>query len=319
MTIDKLPLARGGNFCGPAGAIGRSKAGTTLACRIDRTGHRNRWQLPVPDAAAVKPLPAAPVPLARPVPLVDGEQMLPLAAPAPPAVPPPAVTGPAPSPLVIETWQIGRNAAQHAVPLRWTYDTRQVDPDCAHLVDDPAGASKAISDYVYNKCFASGDAPERAMTPTINAALRGHTTMTAEHQHTVHMLDDLFSRSVLAEPITVWRGVSDGRHILPADWTSRDLTGVTWSDPAYTSTSGDEDYVDEYGGGYQNQHAPLRSFAMRITVPAGSSAITIWDVEDGDDEGEVLLPRGCRFRVTADRGTVGENGTRWLDVEVTQP
>lgn len=313
------PLARGGSFCSPPGAVGRSKAGTSLVCRLDRTGHRNRWQLPVPEVDAVKPLPTAPVPLARPVPLVDGEQELPL----PMATPTPGPDAePAAEPDLLQKLlelspHPGRNPAQHVPPIRWTYTTGAVDPDCAHLVPDLDAANAAIRAYTGDKNNSNDST--HLMTPNVNAALRGSLPMTPGRAATIATLDGLFPLSRIPEPITVYRGYLDGRHILPPGWRDTDLTGLTWSDPGFTSTSGDLNYTQDYVSSDDTDCG----FAVRINLPADSPALTIWDDDNGDgwsdDEGEVLLPRGLTFRVIEDRGSGHEYGIRWLDVEVTQP
>jgi hypothetical protein len=221
--------------------------------------------------------------------------------------------------------ELSPHEIQDLVPVRWNYGSRAVDPDSAGLVDADA-VSAAIDDYVYEKPGSDRrlhgkdlpfdpalDDPSVMAQPYVNAALRGTVPMTPQREHTIEILDQALDASRIPEPVTVLRGYANGTYILPEDWQTRDLTGLTWTDPAYTSTTADPEGAETYAGAVED-----RGFAVRLHLPAGTSALTIRDEPGGlDDEGEVVLPRGLHFRVTRDRGVQGDYGIRWLDVEAT--
>ncbi|MBO3752506.1 hypothetical protein J5X84_41165 [Streptosporangiaceae bacterium NEAU-GS5] len=194
--------------------------------------------------------------------------------------------------------------------IKWNYERGTID-DLPGL--DPgahAAISAALHDYVWNKAGNLDTA--RLAEPHVNAALRGSAEVTPQHAATIELLDQALVLSRINRPITVYRGFGDGRFALPDDWQTRDLTGLTWTDRAYISTSVDRDAAEVYTGG-----EAVRGFAARIHLPAGTPAIAIRDQPGGlDEEGEIMLPRGLGFRVTRDFGRQGEYGIRWLDLEI---
>lgn len=141
----------------------------------------------------------------------------------------------------------------------------------------------------------------------VNPWLRGGADSTRpDLAAEVRDIDAAMARSRLAHDVVVHRGIVDpavvfGRH------ASSNLTGATWDEFAFVSTSTAE--------------GPARNFAlfaadgeaavMRILVPKGTGAI---ELSNGDYESELLLQRGLLMRVVADSGP----GTRprLLDVEV---
>lgn len=116
---------------------------------------------------------------------------------------------------------------------------------------------------------------------------------------TVEQMDSLMASSPLKEDMVLYRHVADsektfGQHI---DSTVADVTGLSWRDHAYTSTS-----VDPRGG---------KLMEMRILVPKGTPGLS-HSLLDPD---EVLLGRGLTFTVVKDHGPTV---TRHLDVVVSQ-
>jgi len=139
--------------------------------------------------------------------------------------------------------------------------------------------------------------------------------LTPARAATVTTLDQTFDVSRVGQPVTVWRGFADGRTLLPADWQTRDLAGLSWTDPAYTSTTADPGCAEAYAG-----TAADRGFIARIRLSAGTPAVAVYDEPGGmDDEGEIVLPRGYTYRVTRDCGAQGAYAVRLLDLEALPP
>lgn len=122
----------------------------------------------------------------------------------------------------------------------------------------------------------------------------------------VDSLDAGMSESRLKSDVVSYRGLKgDPRNVFGDAWSDDDdLTGLTWSDDAYSSTS-------------TNEEVSLESFTspggvfMKILVPHGSNAMSIdWSAS----ESEILLSRDSKFRVVRDNGM--QEGLRFLDVEV---
>ena len=197
--------------------------------------------------------------------------------------------------------------AHQVPPVKFSYDTNTLIDAPQHL-PDPAAATAALRAYTTDKPAGAG------ATPTVNLALRGQADLTPDQVATVTALDQALAASRTDQPITVYRGLTDGRFVLPADWQTRDLTGLTWTDPAFTSTTVNPDGAEAYVG-----DTDQRGVAIRLHLPTGTTAIGIGYDHGYNDEGEVLLPRGLTFRVTHDQGTQGDYGVRWLDVHADHP
>lgn len=145
-------------------------------------------------------------------------------------------------------------------------------------------------------------------------------------------VDQTMSVSPLPQPVTVYRGVKDGpvtfgdawygKYLDPNDsfekqdemwalWEAGerpDLTGVTWEEKAYSHTTVDGGRL----AGYARKIPGQEPVAMTITVPAGTGAVQMSEI---DHEAELMLERGLHYRVVADHG-VDDGGIRRLDVEV---
>ena len=118
----------------------------------------------------------------------------------------------------------------------------------------------------------------------------------------VELMDKAFASSHLTSDVVVHRG-SSGAEFGP-DSLSGDLTGKEWTDLAFVSTSPEP------------THTKRRKVMARITAPAGTPAVALRAPNRiNTPESEILLDRGLRYRVTADRGVDAE-GVRHIDVEV---
>ena len=135
-----------------------------------------------------------------------------------------------------------------------------------------------------------------------------------EHKITINdyirRLDETTAASRLEDDVVVTRGTATGRGIF-GDALSGDLTGWSWNEDAYVSTTADPKISESFGGS---------GLVMRITVPRGTGAVRLSNV-GGDAkksvaaEAELLLQRGLKMRVVRDNGRDAD-GTRRLDVEV---
>lgn len=155
-----------------------------------------------------------------------------------------------------------------------------------------AGQRAALRDY------------KSAFFTAINGQLR-RSDLSAGVARTVGRLDDAMATSPLRLNTQAWRGVAHPERLF-GEALSGDMTGFTWRELAYTSTS----TVERYGRDFALQGVGSTPVLMRILVPAHTGAVTV-----GLDQAEVLLQRGLKFRVAADRG-ISPDGYRLIDVEV---
>lgn len=116
-------------------------------------------------------------------------------------------------------------------------------------------------------------------------------------------IKEAMAQSPLQSAITVTRGTKT-HDWLPADVQAGDMTGFTFRDKGFVSTSARMDQAKSF--------TRTGGVSMTITVPAGVGAIGL---SDFTDEAEILLDAGLTFRVTGDRG-LDKDGIRYLDLEV---
>ena len=193
----------------------------------------------------------------------------------------------------------------------WSYDTRDIDGFDAATPAERDAIRTALNHWTTDKINVGDDT--RQAEPRVNTVLRGAAPREGVADQDITALDHAFTMSRTKTPITVYRGFTNGTHILPEDWQTTDLTGLEWSSDGFTPTSGGEDLADAYIGNAQD-----RGFGIRLNLPEGFPAIAIPDAIGGmDNEGEIVLPRGLKFRTVKDNGSQTSNGRRWLDVEVT--
>lgn len=203
-------------------------------------------------------------------------------------------------------------------PVRWSYGSETATGLEALPEAEQAAVNAALKDWVYDKepgKLGPNGVRENNAEPAVNTALRGNIPMTPRRARDIRLLDEALDQSRLPRGITVYRGFTNGTGILPEDWATRDLTGLSWGNKAFTSVTVDRDAAEAYVG-----NAEDRGFAIRLRLPEGSRAVSIQDEAAGlDNEGEVLIGRDLTFRVVADSGVQGDYGIRWLDVEVSEP
>ena len=93
-----------------------------------------------------------------------------------------------------------------------------------------------------------------------------------------------------------------------------DLTGLRWTEPAYSSTTADPQVAKKFGKGWptSNSTSEGEPVIMTIFVSKGTGAVQMAEMGHA---AEILLQRGLTYEVIADHG-VGPDGFRLLDVQV---
>lgn len=120
-------------------------------------------------------------------------------------------------------------------------------------------------------------------------------------------LDLVMAKSPLKSDIEVYRGVADPEKFLPGWKETGDNAGLEFTDHAYASTSVGTSVVRKFAG-YGT------GVRMNILVPKGTRAVGIQSAQPGlRNEKELLLDRGLRYRIVADRVV---DGVRTVDVDV---
>lgn len=219
--------------------------------------------------------------------------------PIPADVLPDAVAAPDPTPPVPTSAPktLRENDALLAPPrqVRWDPDTDRWTGGVTDL------EIAALDSYV-------GTGHKSINTNLRNAGGTGKITK-AVKQH-VDALDGLLAGSELQDDILVFRGIRNGRDIFGDDW-DQDLTGVTWDEHGFLSTTASSKIATKFAADQSIFGKPETAAVMHITVPKGTQALTMSDL---DDEAEILIARGQKLRIVKDHGLV--DGRRRLDVEV---
>ncbi|HEX6968903.1 MAG TPA: ADP-ribosyltransferase [Micromonosporaceae bacterium] len=130
----------------------------------------------------------------------------------------------------------------------------------------------------------------------------------------VRQMDEAMRSSPLSSDVTVYRGVGDGEVLFGGHFAG-DMTGLEWSDRAFTSTTASEASATSY-----SQHGLGRTgsgpVVMSIRAARGTGAVQLSQMDEDGRGSELLLDRGLAFRVTADHGVV--DGARRIDVEIVR-
>lgn len=150
----------------------------------------------------------------------------------------------------------------------------------------------------------------------INGQLRRDEVGTLVGRRVAH-IDQVMALSRTSAEIAAWRGISNAGRLF-GDRLGGNLTGFTWTERAYGSTTVDRRIAESFTYPGVDETPKV---LMRILVPRGTGAARISGMGSGLSGGpqaEVLLQRGLRMRVVADRG-MSPAGYRMLDVEVIAP
>lgn len=132
-----------------------------------------------------------------------------------------------------------------------------------------------------------------AVAARINRTLREERAVTPQ----ITSIDEAMAISQTVDPITtVYRGVHDVDLVFPGGAPPGSLSGRTWTDRAFFSTSEDERIGRVFAAGENG-------VLMEVRVPRGTHAVRVPGLED-----EILLDRNLTFRVTGERVDVGRPG-----------
>lgn len=112
----------------------------------------------------------------------------------------------------------------------------------------------------------------------------------ADQYATIQRLDTAIAKSTAPRDMTVFRGLNEDRMLglKPGD---------TFSDRGFVATSSRQDVGENFAQSAGEKHYGFENAGalVRIIVPKGSHALPV--VGQAGDEGEVLLPRGSKFKV----------------------
>ena len=151
---------------------------------------------------------------------------------------------------------------------------------------------------------------------SLNDALRQGRDLPPYLREMVEDLDTATEVSKLDNHAVVYRGIRDPRQVFGDAWNDEDVTGLTWTEAGYLSTSADQRMADWFAGVDEvtsEEERAGRAVVMTIVAPRGTGAIRLSEQDTG--QAELLLERGLTLRVVRDEG-VDSSGVRRLDVEV---
>lgn len=144
----------------------------------------------------------------------------------------------------------------------------------------------------------------------INPVLRTGDDVSDEVKTIVKHLDEMMKETRTERELTTYRGIMNPAALFGGAWKSDgDNTGLSWTDDAFVSTTGDMSMAETFSK-YSGK-APEPTI-MRIKLPTGQRALRM--ESDHYEQTELLLDRGLKFRITGD--SRDENGFRQLEVEV---
>jgi hypothetical protein len=160
----------------------------------------------------------------------------------------------------------------------------------------------------------------------INSFLRGGEKIEDREDErtakTVAVIDSAMAESVLPEPIRVYRGMFRSGSLF-GDRLENDLTGFSWKELSFGSTTTEESVTDAFRLADERQDPKYakQNVHMVIDVPAGIRAIQVSTSTEGSQangpQAEITLQRGLKWEVTKDHGYSPEKGYRLLEVRVS--
>lgn len=124
----------------------------------------------------------------------------------------------------------------------------------------------------------------------------------------VESIDSAMNESLLPNSVQSWRGMSRADQLF-GDRLSHDVTGFSWEEKAFSSTSTEEKIAKQFMNVGAN---PGGEVLMRVVIPAHSKALKISESHNGN-QAEILLQRNTRWKVVQDHG-INDRGIRRLDV-----
>jgi hypothetical protein len=136
----------------------------------------------------------------------------------------------------------------------------------------------------------------------------------------IHLIDGAMAESLLSEDIQVWRGMYRSRSLF-GDRLDNDMTGVSWDDHGFGSTTSKESVANDFAPRGAHLSPDRDSVKMTVVVPRGTGVLQTSTHTEGSSfngpQGELTLQRGMTWRVVKDNG-YDADGVRQLDVEVTR-
>jgi hypothetical protein len=151
----------------------------------------------------------------------------------------------------------------------------------------------------------------------INNLLRRDDLADPEYKsevQTIAQLDSAYAESVLPAPIQTWRGMYSSRRLF-GDRFDGDLTGFSWEEKGYSSTTTNEDIVNQF-----NLEGEAENVKIRVTVDAGVQALEVSTETrgsaDNGPQAEIALQRGLKWTIEKDNG-YDDTGRRLLEVRVS--
>jgi hypothetical protein len=132
----------------------------------------------------------------------------------------------------------------------------------------------------------------------------------------VMRIDSAMDESLLPSDIQAWRGMFAAKQLF-GDSLDGDLTGFTWEDQGYGSTTTNEEIVDRFNvTGTENPRFKGGNVKMKVMIPAGTKALATSTFEQGSKangpQAEITLQHGMRWTVVKDNGVI--DGVRNLEV-----
>lgn len=155
----------------------------------------------------------------------------------------------------------------------------------------------------------------------INGALRDDNRWDdpeyAKEVRDIGRIDSAMDGSLLPRDIQVWRGMFHSTTVF-GDRYDHDLTGFSWEDKAYGSTTADERIIDDFHvSDTESPRFKGQNVKMKVTVSAGTKALASSTFQKGAEgkqsQAEITLQRGVKWKVVKDNG-YDENGIRQLEV-----
>lgn len=188
-----------------------------------------------------------------------------------------------------------------------SYASGAGDRSISNMATTPEGITPSQMSAAIGSYRGSGYHPINAVT---RAAEGGPIHQDNQVGREIHAIDAVMAESRTTVPVQVWRGFY-GPSIFGPNYNG-DLTGVEFDEFGYASTSSERSVANRFAGSSSS------GVVMRTVVPPGVGAVQLSNVCPGSSiscEAELLLERGLRFRIVADRG-IGPDGRRHLDAEV---
>ena len=195
--------------------------------------------------------------------------------------------------------------------------------DGSYEIDDPRGLLDKLSP---EQRAQVGDALYTYATSTtslaINKALRDGADVPPHMRREIDGLDAATEASKLGRDAVVHRGILDPREVFGDAWNDDDVTGLSWREDGYVSTTADPRMADWFGtaGNWSSESMEPggenhgRAVVMTLAAPEGTGAVRLSEM--GRGQAELLLERGLTLRVVQDEG-LDEAGIRHIDVLVT--